>query len=159
MNGAPLPPGDAPAANATTTRTGSLSPLLLAWIGLLAVETLGQVSLKFAGTRVGVLEPNLHSILAAVSTPWLWLGLACYLGQFALWMRILEKSHLSRAFPTSAIAFVAIMIASWAVFGDPMGWEKILGSAIIVAGILLLGGDAHAAPPAPPCHDAEGKSP
>jgi multidrug transporter EmrE-like cation transporter len=74
-------------------------------------------------------------------------------------MRILEKSHLSRAFPTSAIAFVAIMIASWAVFGDPMSWEKILGSAIIVAGILLLGGDAHAAPPAPPCHDAEGKSP
>jgi drug/metabolite transporter (DMT)-like permease len=158
MNGAPLPPGDAPAAN-EITRTGSLSPLLLAWVALLAVETLGQVSLKFAGTRVGVLEPNLHSILAAVSTPWLWLGLACYLGQFALWMRILEKSHLSRAFPTSAIAFVAIMIASWAVFGDPMGWEKILGSAIIVAGILLLGGDAHAAPPAPPCHDAEGKSP
>ena len=143
MNGAPLPPGEASAAN-EITRTGSLSPLLLAWVALLAVETLGQVSLKFAGTRVGVLEPNLHSILAAVSTPWLWLGLACYLGQFALWMRILEKSHLSRAFPTSAIAFVAIMIASWAVFGDPMGWEKILGSAIIVAGILLLGGDAHA---------------
>jgi multidrug transporter EmrE-like cation transporter len=156
MNGAPLPPA---AAKETTARSGSLSPLLLAWIALLAVETLGQVSLKFAGTRVGALEPNLHSILAALSTPWLWLGLACYLGQFVLWMRILEKSHLSRAFPTSAIAFVAIMIASWAVFGDPMGWEKILGSAIIVAGILLLGGDTHAAPPAPPRNDAEGKSP
>ena len=159
MNGTPRPPGDVPAAKENRTRTNRLSPLLLAWALLLAVETLGQVSLKFAGTRVGALEPNLHSILAAASTPWLWLGLACYLGQFVLWMRILEKSHLSRAFPTSAIAFVAIMIASWAVFGDPMGWEKILGSAIIVAGILLLGGDAHSAPPAPPRHDAEGKSP
>lgn len=159
MNGAPLPQGDVPAADESSARKGSLSPLLLAWVALLAVETLGQVSLKFAGTRVGALEPDLHSIRAALSTPWLWLGLGCYLGQFVLWMRILETSHLSRAFPTSAIAFVAIMIASWTVFGDPMGWEKILGSAIIVAGILLLGGDTHAVPPAPPRNDAEGNPP
>lgn len=156
MNGTTLPPGDAAAANETRTRKSRLSPLLLAWVVLLAIETLGQVSLKFAGMQVGALEPNRHSILTALSTPWLWLGLACYLGQFVIWMRILEKSRLSSAFPTSAIAFVAIMIASWAVFGDPMGWEKILGSAIIVAGILLLGGDTHSASPAPPCNDAEG---
>ena len=159
MNGTPRPPGDVPAAKENHTRTNRLSPLLLAWVLLLAVETLGQVSLKFAGTHVGALEPNRHSILIALSTPWLWLGLACYLGQFVIWMRILEKSRLSSAFPTSAIAFVAIMIASWAVFGDPMGWEKIVGSAIIVAGILLLGGDAHSAPPAPTRHDAEGNPP
>jgi drug/metabolite transporter (DMT)-like permease len=159
MNGAPLPPGDAPAANATRSRTNRVSPLLLAWALLIAVETLGQVSLKFAGARVGVFELNRHSILVALSTPWLWLGLACYLGQFATWMRILEKSRLSRAFPTSALSFVAIMVASKVVFGDPMGWEKILGAAIIVAGILMLGGDAHSAPPAPARHDAEGNPP
>lgn len=158
MNGTPLP-DDAPATKEVRARTSRLSPLLLAWVVLLAVETLGQVSLKFAGTQVGPLEPNRHSILTALSTPWLWLGLACYLGQFVIWMRILEKSRLSSAFPTSAIAFVAIMIASWAVFGDPMGWEKILGSAIIVAGILLLGGDTHSASPAPARHDAEGSPP
>lgn len=45
------------------------------------------------------------------------------------------------------------------VFGDPTGWEKAPGSAIIVAGILLPGGDAHSAPPAPVRHDAEGKAP
>jgi multidrug transporter EmrE-like cation transporter len=155
MNGTPLPPGGATAA-AARSRTKRLSPLLLAWALLIAVETLGQVALKFAGAQVGALELDRHSIGVALSTPWLWLGLACYLGQFAIWMQILEKSRLSSAFPTSAIAFVAIMIASWAVFGDPMGWEKILGSAIIVAGILLLGSDAHSAPPAPARHDAEG---
>ena len=158
MNGTPRSPGDVPAANEPRVRANRLSPLLLAWVLLLAVETLGQVSLKFAGARVGAFELNRHSIFAALSTPWLWLGLACYLGQFVIWMRILEKSRLSRAFPTSAIAFVAIMIASKAIFGDPMGWEKILGSAIIVAGILLLGGDAHSAP-APARHDAEGNPP
>jgi drug/metabolite transporter (DMT)-like permease len=156
MSGASLPPDNTSVANEIPRQAGRLSSLLLAWVLLLAVETLGQVALKFAGTRVGALEPNLHSILTAVATPWLWLGLACYLGQFVIWMRILEKSRLSSAFPTSAIAFVAIMIASKVVFGDPMGWEKILGSAIIVAGILLLGDDKHSAPPMPPRNDAEG---
>ena len=156
MNGASRSPGDAPAANAAGRR---LAPLLLPWVALLAVETLGQVSLKFAGRQAGALEPNLHSLRAALSTPWLWLGLACYLAQFVIWLRILEKSRLSSAFPTSALVFVTIMLASWGVFGDPMGWEKILGSAVIVAGILLLGGDAHAAPPAPPRNDAEGNPP
>ncbi|HEX7369866.1 MAG TPA: hypothetical protein VF284_06225 [Rhodanobacteraceae bacterium] len=136
-----------------------LSPLLLAWIALLAIETLGQVSLKFAGLHVGAFELDRASVTRAISTPWLWLGLACYLGQFAVWMTILEKSTLSSAFPTSAIVFVSIMVASWAVFGDSMGWEKLLGSAIIVAGILMLGGDEPPATPAPPRNDAEGSLP
>jgi len=140
---------------ATTSRQG-LTPLVVAWALLLVIETLGQVALKTAGAKVGAFELDSRSIRAALSTPWLWLAIACYLGQFAVWMNILEKSTLSAAFPTSAIVFVAIMIASKAVFDDPMGWEKILGSALIVAGILLLGGDAQHAPTLPPRNDAEG---
>lgn len=135
-----------------TARSRKLAPLLVPWAILLAIETLGQVSLKTAGMQIGAFELDRSSILAAVSTPWLWVGLACYLSEFFVWMMILEKSTLSAAFPTSAIVFVAIMIASWAVFGDRMGWEKILGSAIIVAGILLLGGDSDA-PPTPESDD------
>ncbi len=144
---------------AHTPRWRRWMPLVIAWAILLAVETLGQIALKMAGARVGAFELDGPSIHAALSTPWLWVGLACYLGQFAVWMAILERSSLSAAFPTSAIAFVAIMFASWAVFGEPMGWQKIAGSVIIVAGILLLGGDAQNNPPMPPSHDAEGSPP
>lgn len=45
------------------------------------------------------------------------------------------------------------------VLGDPTGRGKVPGSTIIVAGILLPGGDAHSAPPAPVRHDAEGNPP
>jgi multidrug transporter EmrE-like cation transporter len=143
----------------TSTRWRRLTPLASTWALLLIIETLGQVAMKMAGVKVGAFELNAQSIHAALSTPWLWLALACYLGQFAVWMTILEKSALSAAFPTSAIVFVAIMIASWAVFDDPMGWEKILGSAIIVAGILMLGGDVQPASRVPPRNDAEGTPP
>ncbi len=130
-----------------------LTVLIVAWVLLVAIETLGQVAIKIAGTDDRSFELDRQSILIAVSTPWLWVGLACYLGAFAVWMNILEKSTLSAAFLTSAIVQVTVMLASWAVLNEPMGWVKVLGAAIIVAGILLLGGDAAPATPAPPHFD------
>ncbi|HEU0277016.1 MAG TPA: EamA family transporter [Rhodanobacteraceae bacterium] len=123
---------------------------------LLIIETLGQVALKMAGRAVGAFELNAASIHLAVATPWLWIALGCYCGGFAAWMVILEKSSLSIAFPTSAIVFVTVMLASWAIFGEAMGWEKILGSVVIVAGILLLGGESGAQPPPGNGDDAGG---
>lgn len=139
-------------------RAWRLTPLMVDWAILIAIETLGQVALKIAGNRTGALELDRASILAVLSTPWMWLGLACYLSQFVVWMRILGKSALSEAFPISAIAFVAVMIASWGVFGDPMDWGKILGSVAIVAGILLLGSDAQTDPHTRHFDGSEGKS-
>ncbi|MEO6967285.1 MAG: EamA family transporter [Rhodanobacteraceae bacterium] len=118
-----------------------LLPLLLAWLALLLLETLCQISLKLAGDATGAFVFGRASILRALSTPWLWVAIGCYLGVFAAWMMILEKSPLSAAFPTSAIVFVSVMIASVIVFGEPVHWEKVLGSGIIVAGILMLGGE------------------
>lgn len=136
--------------------TKTLSPVLLAWIALLTFEVVCQISLKLAGEAIGAFDFDRASFIAALSTPWLWAGIGCYLGAFLAWMTILEKSALSAAFPTSAIVFVGVMAASAAVFGEPVHWEKVLGSAIIVGGILLLGGERaeHAAAHARTCEDA-----
>lgn len=140
----------------TGTPTQRIWPVLTAWVVLLALETLCQVALKSAGSAVGAFDLDRESILAAISTPWLWVAIGCYIGAFMAWMTILDKSALSAAFPTSAIVFVSVMIASVLVFGEPVHWEKVLGSAIIVAGILLLGGEraeqqaSHEAPTHPP---------
>jgi drug/metabolite transporter (DMT)-like permease len=56
-------------------------------------------------------------------------------------MTILRKSSLSAAFATSAIVFVGVMLASWLVFGERIGFWQLVGCAIIVAGILSLGPD------------------
>ncbi|HEX6612436.1 MAG TPA: EamA family transporter [Rhodanobacteraceae bacterium] len=116
-------------------------PVLVAWLALLALETLCQISLKFAGSAVGAFDLTRASVVAALSTPWLWVAIGCYLGAFLAWMAILSKSTLSAAYATSAIVFVSVMIASTVLFGEPVHWEKALGSAIIVGGILMMGGE------------------
>ena len=127
-------------ANAKSPRW--LQPLALAWLLLLAFETVCQVSLKLAGEQSGAFEFTVSAALNAARSLWLWTAAGCYLGAFLAWMVILRRSSLSSAFPTSAIVFVAVMIASFVIVGEPLSGTKLLGSAIIVCGILMLGTDS-----------------
>ena len=115
--------------------------LLLAWVALVAVEVLTQLSLHFAGAATGGFDFSAHAFALAVTSIWLWIGIASYCVCFALWMLILRHTELSRAFPTSAIVFVAVMLASWLVLHEPIGIVQGIGAVIVVAGILQLGHD------------------
>ena len=113
----------------------------LAWSVLLGCETLCQISLKNAGLANTNFDFSVGAFGHALATPWLWVAISCYISAFLAWMTILRKSTLSAAFATSAIVFVAVMLASWWVFGEHIGTLQMLGSAVIVGGILLLGAD------------------
>lgn len=123
----------------------------IAWLLLLGCETLCQISLKKAGLDVGAFDFSRSAFARALGEPWLWSAIGCYVVAFLSWITILRKSTLSAAFATSAIVFVAVMAASWWVFGEHVGVLQIAGSSIILAGILMLGADesSHAHLPAP----------
>ena len=112
-----------------------------AWGLLLGFETLCQISLKYAGLANAGFDFSPHAFAHAIATPTLWVAIGCYVGAFLAWMTILRKSTLSAAIATSAIVFVAVMLASWWVFGEYIGAMQLLGSAVIVGGILMLGAD------------------
>lgn len=114
---------------------------LLAWALLLGFETLCQISLKLAGRSTGAFDFSLAAFHHALATPWLWVAIGCYVGAFLAWMTILRKSTLSAAFTTSAIVFVSVMLSSYLIFGEHIGGLQLLGTAVIVAGILMIGDD------------------
>ena len=115
---------------------------LLAWALLLGFETLCQISLKLAGRSTGAFDFSVVAFHHALATPWLWVAIGCYIGAFLAWMTILRKSTLSAAFTTSAIVFVSVMLSSYLLFGEHIGGLQLLGTAVIVAGILMIGDDA-----------------
>ena len=123
----------------------------LAWMLLLGFETVCQISLKKAGLDVGVFDFSRDAFAHALTEPWLWSAIGCYVGSFLSWITILRKSSLSAAFATSAIVFVAVMAACWMVFGEQVRAMQIVGSSVILVGIFMLGAEeaAHGAPPAP----------
>jgi predicted N-acyltransferase len=120
----------------------------LAWSGFLACAALSQIAFKLAARDTGEVELTRDWLLAALGSAWLWVSLASHLGEFALWMTILARSALSRAFATSAVLFVVVMLAGWLLFAEPLGWRKLAGSAAILAGLLLLGDEHDESPDA-----------
>lgn len=127
----------------------SRKTLAFAWVAMVAIEVLTQLALKFAGKATGGFDFSAHAFALAIGSGWLWVALAGYCAIFLAWMLILGNSQLSRAFPTTAIVFVAVMLASWLVLHEPIGTLQIIGAAVIVAGILQLGGVASVAAPTP----------
>ena len=129
--------------------------VVASWIVLLALGALCQISLKVAGVENGEFDFSAHAFMVAAASPWLWLAVVCYAGEFLAWMVILRQSSLSSAFPTGAIVLIVLMIASRWLFDEPVGWLKLVGSAMIVAGVLLLGPDHPAATPAAAGHSED----
>jgi len=123
----------------------SRSAVLSTWAALLALGALCQIALKYAGNETGPFDFSARAFAAAAASAWLWVAVACYVGEFVAWMLILRHSSLSSAFPTGAIVLVVLMLASRFLFDEPLGWPKLIGSAMIVAGVWMLGPDAHAA--------------
>ena len=123
--------------------------VVASWIVLLSLGALCQIAIKYAGIETGPFDFSPHAFATAAASAWLWAGVACYVGEFLVWMVILRHSALSSAFPTGAIVLIVLMIASRFVFDEPVGWPKLVGSAMIVAGVLLLGPDHPAATPEP----------
>ena len=131
-----------------TSHAFSRPTIVSSWILLLALGALCQISLKYAGIDTGPFDFSPRAFAAAASSAWLWAAVACYVGEFLAWMVILRHSSLSSAFPTGAIVLIVLMLASRWLFDEPVGWPKLIGSAMIVAGVLLLGPDHPAATPA-----------
>ncbi len=74
---------------------------------------------------------------------WLWLGfvLSAAMGlnvvRFAIWGYTHKHYPLSRSYPLTALFFPCILaISAW--YGDPVGWQKIVGVLVIMAGIVLM---------------------
>jgi len=130
------------------TRDFSRATVLWSWIVLIALGALCQIALKYAGLDTGPFDFSPRAFAAAALSPWLWAAVACYVGEFLAWMVILRRSSLSSAFPTGAIVLIVLMFASRWLFDEPVGWPKLVGSAMIVIGVLMLGPDHPAATPA-----------
>jgi predicted N-acyltransferase/multidrug transporter EmrE-like cation transporter len=112
-----------------------------AWCAFLVCAALSQVAFKYAALQTGAFEFSATWFVAALGTGWLWVSVASHVGEFLLWMTILSKSNLSSAFATTAILFIVVMLASWLLFAEPLGWNKVIGSLVILSGIVLLGAD------------------
>ena len=105
------------------------------WIGLPVLSALFQASTKMLAAEMRHTPFSWSWLVQATHSPWAVVVLVSELLSFVLWLNVLTNVPLSKAFPITAVAYIAIELMSWTLFKEPVLPLQIIGSALILAGV------------------------
>jgi len=109
------------------------------WIGLPVLSALFQASAKMLAAEMRHTPFSWSWLVQATHSPWAVVVLVSELLSFVLWLNVLTNVPLSKAFPITAVAYIAIELMSWMLFKEPVLPLQIIGSALILAGVWFVG--------------------
>jgi multidrug transporter EmrE-like cation transporter len=67
-----------------------------------------------------------------------WSGMVCYAASVCVWLAALSKAPVSTAYPMLSLGYVVVAAISVAWLGETMTAAKVLGIALICAGVILV---------------------
>ena len=108
------------------------------WLLNILLDTFGQLSFKAAaaGPQLGT---GLARWKAMAVQPWIWCGVACYVGEFMVWLAFLSLLPLSEGVLLGSINIVAVMIAGRFLFNEKLSPLRTLGILLIASGVAVVG--------------------
>jgi len=115
----------------TSTQTlWTLSCVLIIAIGQLLFKAIG-----LAGAAAGTFWQARSLTLGLLAA-------ACYGGATLAWVWLLQSVPLTRAYPYMALSFVLVPPLSVLAFGERLSMQYLLGMALVIIGLVILGTDA-----------------
>jgi multidrug transporter EmrE-like cation transporter len=114
--------------------------LILTGVGLnAAAQLLLKVATRplahFSNFNVETLNSSL--MILSKSLPF-WTGMVCYGASVCVWLAALSKAPVSTAYPMLSLGYVVVAAVSVTWLGESMGPTKVLGIALICAGVILV---------------------
>lgn len=108
------------------------------WLATVVLDTLGQLAFKSVAAA-----PDSRQGLARwrrlARRPPLWLGLACYVGEFLAWTAFLSLVPLGRGVLLGSINIVAIMLAGRLFFHEKLTPSRLVGIGLVSVGVAVVG--------------------
>ena len=119
---------------------------LITWVLILmgvSLNAAAQLLLKVA-TRPMAHSSNFDaeslggSALILVKSVPFWAGMVCYAASVCVWIGALTKAPVSTAYPMLSLGYVAVAAASALWLGEALTLPKMVGIALICAGVVLV---------------------
>jgi drug/metabolite transporter (DMT)-like permease len=107
---------------------------LLLIIATVAGISLGQLLFKYSAGRL----PAHPGILDWASNGYFLLALLIYGACTIVWIALLQRVELSKAYPFFALSFVLVPLLSRLFFGEPLALWFVPGALLILLGIVLV---------------------
>jgi drug/metabolite transporter (DMT)-like permease len=97
----------------------------------------GQLLFKKVGLAMRD-KPLGYGFAAVAHEPALYAALTLYAGATLLWIWLLSRIPLSRAYPWVSVALAIVSLSSWYLFDERLGPMLWLGIALIAAGVVVI---------------------
>jgi multidrug transporter EmrE-like cation transporter len=101
-----------------------------------------QLLLKAGTNRVGVFEFTLANVVPIgkqlIANPPILAGLCCYVMSVVVWVLGLSRVPVSVAYPMLSLGYVVNAFAAYALFGEALGAQKLVGIGFIIIGVFFV---------------------
>ncbi len=74
----------------------------------------------------------------AVSNPWVIAGMFLHVSALFVWLWALSRVDITFAYPFLALGYVLVGLMAWMWLGEQLTQTRLLGTGIIVAGLIVL---------------------
>jgi multidrug transporter EmrE-like cation transporter len=110
-------------------------------LGTILFTVYGQLIVKWQVAKAGALPTawlrKIPFMLDLILNPWIISAMAAGFGALLCWLAAMTKFDLSYAYPFMSLAFVLVLILSAVLFHEAVTAPKVLGVALIMAGIVV----------------------
>ena len=83
-------------------------------------------------------ESVLSGILSVVTNLYVLSRLFVYFSSAAVWLGVLAKVDVSKAYPFVGLGFIGTMLVAYWFFNEPITPTKLIGTVLIVLGVLFI---------------------
>ncbi len=109
------------------------------WFAIPLLTVITQACTKLLAVKMQAVPFGWVWLQTALTTPWIAGIFLCEAIGFLLWLTILSGTGISKAMPITATVYLLILGLSWTYFHESMQLLQIIGSALILAGVWLIG--------------------
>lgn len=107
-----------------------------------ALTVLGQVVLRW---QLRVIPPPADAaaypgfLISCLANPWVWATVMSAFAAMASWMVVMTRLPLNVAYPFTSASFAGVLVLSYVLLGERPTLMTVLGTGLIVAGIVVVG--------------------
>jgi drug/metabolite transporter (DMT)-like permease len=105
-------------------------------------NVIGQLFLKQGMNKLGDFKISLDALgpvfMKAFLSPYILLGLGCYVTGFLIWLIVLAKAEVSFAYPLISLGYVLTAVMGWWLLGENVTWMRMAGIMVTCFGVFLI---------------------
>jgi drug/metabolite transporter (DMT)-like permease len=101
-------------------------------------NALANMLWKMRFDKIPLKLDSIKNILDLIVSPHIWGGVICYGGSMLLFFYMLSNFRLSAIMPVTCMTYIFNIIIARVVFGETISRTQILGTAIIIFGLIIL---------------------